>query len=110
MLISLLLQAFDPLTRTVGPFLMKMKIVNRLVCQVVTQENQGNTIFEFDQELTVRAATVCNQLATIGKSKAWERILLPTKELLFHIIGAKDGSLADIQPIYTWSLRKKADS
>ena len=68
MLISLLMQAFNPLNRTVGPFLMKLKIINRLVCPVVTQENQNSPIIEFDGDLAVRAATACTQLGTFGQA------------------------------------------
>ena len=93
-LLSLIMQAFDPLQRTVGPFLMKLKIINRLVCQVMPMESQNTPIHEIDSELAVRAADACNQLATIGQANPWPRVLLPTSETLSHVVVAKDGSLS----------------
>ena len=94
MLISLIMQAFVPLNRTIGPFVMKKKITNCLVCQAVPLLDQTKPISEFDAVLTSRPAVACNQLALLGQAKSWPCVLLRTSERFSHLVVPKDWSLS----------------
>ena len=72
----------------------KLKIINFLVCQVVPLGHQNKPIKDFDEGLSSRAETACNQLAMIGQAKSWPRVLLLTSERFSHLEVAKDKSLS----------------